>query len=156
MKRLFICGQVAAGLIIIFLFFVWMHPISAQTAAVPTAATAEDQISVPQKSPYALSFYDGLLAELAVARQQKATAELALQLSKRSLENIDTHSDKAEAEWRALTEKIEKQPNGSADPKQKWRLKKINCFHMYFNYWYSGCQNFCPLPDAAAGLLCAS
>jgi len=87
--------------------------------------SAEDNISVPQQPPYALSFYDGLHAELALARQQKATAELALQMSKRSLENIGTRFDKSEAEWRALTEKIEKQPTGSADQKQKWRLKKL-------------------------------
>jgi hypothetical protein len=87
--------------------------------------SAEDQVSIPQKPPYTLSFYDSLLAELAVARQQKATARLALQMSKRSLENVDVRFERAAAEWRALKEKIEKQQTGSADQNLKWRLKKL-------------------------------
>jgi ribosomal protein L29 len=211
MKRLSFFGQVAAGLVFIFLVFAWINPISAQTPEVPSVATAkkadakaltsdeiekkinelkdevsaaenseseeiatqrgiplrdlqelsitlkatqsiyiqlltalnkktalqedatilrqklsaEDQIAIPQKPPYTLSFYDSLLAELAVARQQKATAGLALQMSKRSLENIDARFEKAAAEWRALKEKIEKQQPGSADQNLKWRLKKF-------------------------------
>ncbi len=87
--------------------------------------SAEDHKAVLQNPPYALSFYDNLLAELAEARQQKDTAKLTHQMSKRSLEDLSSRLTKVAAEWRALKEKIDKQQPGSAGLKLKWRLKKF-------------------------------
>jgi len=55
---------------------------------------------IAQTPPYNLSFYDGIMDELAEAQQQKETLNLALKLSKRTLEDYALRLEKARKEWR--------------------------------------------------------
>ena len=86
--------------------------------------SSQEQIGLPQKPPYSLSFYDGVLDELASAQQQTATLILAVRTSKGSLENLAIRRERAAGEWRVIKDRVEDQPGSKAAEKLRWELEK--------------------------------
>ncbi|UCH23291.1 MAG: mechanosensitive ion channel [Deltaproteobacteria bacterium] len=78
--------------------------------------------SMAQRPPYSFSFYDNLLGELTAVQQGKETLNLAVKLSKRSLENATVRMEKIQADWRRQKDLFESQLSISNARKSQWDL----------------------------------
>ena len=75
---------------------------------------------ITQPPPYSLSFYDALLDKLGILEEQKKTAELAVSLRKRALEDLGLLLEKAQKDWRLLKDEIEALPEKDRTKKLLW------------------------------------
>jgi potassium efflux system protein len=67
----------------------------------------QEQVGLPQKPPYPLSFYDYLLDRISAAEQEKETGELERRLRERTLEDTRSRLVKAQKTLRGLKEQLE-------------------------------------------------
>ncbi len=81
--------------------------------------------SMAQRPPYNLSFYDNLLGELTAVQQRKETLNLAVKLSKRSLENATGRMEKIQADWRRQKDLFESQLAKGNARKLQWELEAV-------------------------------
>jgi len=86
--------------------------------------SSQEQKGLSQKPPYGLSFYDGVLDEMASAQQQTATLVLAVRTTKNSLDNLTTRRERTAGEWRVAKDRVEDQPESKAPGKLRWELEK--------------------------------
>ncbi|MEA1970680.1 MAG: hypothetical protein U9N37_03555, partial [Thermodesulfobacteriota bacterium] len=77
---------------------------------------------IGQKPPFSLHFYDDLLDQITAAEKQKETANLAIKLARRSLDNAGESLKEAEKNIRRLKEKLETAVNGEAQD-LKWAFE---------------------------------
>jgi len=76
-----------------------------------------------QKPPFSLSFYDSLLDQLGTLEQQKETANLAIDLAKKSLENTGERLNQAGKDVRRFKENLETVKEDSETVKLQWALE---------------------------------
>ncbi len=81
--------------------------------------------SMKQRPPYNLNFYDNLLDDLTAVQQRKETLNLAVKLSKRSLENATVRMEKIQAIWRRQKDLIESQLSKGNARKLQWDLETV-------------------------------
>ena len=84
----------------------------------------EEQRGIAQMPPYNLSFYDGIMDELAAAEQQKETLSLAAELSKRALEDVNLRLENARKEWRGLKDQLDSGSQKEDGQHLTWDLEK--------------------------------
>lgn len=83
----------------------------------------EQRQGIAQMPPYNLSFYDAIMDELAEAQQQKDTFDLAVKLSKRTLEDYTLRLEKARKEWRGLKELLDAGSKEDSSLQLNWNLE---------------------------------
>lgn len=84
----------------------------------------EERSGLPQP-PYGLTFYDGLLGELAGLLQQKEVTELAVKVSKRTMEESTTRLNEIEKEWRQAKEALHSKPETDQVPALRWQVEVL-------------------------------
>lgn len=102
-----------------------------QTALKKTEEVTRDkinknQLTVSEKPPYSLSFYDQVKDQLNDAEQQKETLQLAKKLAKRTLEDAQTRLEEAQKATRNLKDQVAQKGENAPLSKLKWDLESAN------------------------------
>lgn len=84
----------------------------------------QQQIGMAQGPPYTLSFYDSILDALEMAEQQKESAELAVKLGRRSLEDATMRLENAQKELRIVKDRLEPIIEKKKPQEINWSLEK--------------------------------
>ncbi|MBL0716824.1 MAG: hypothetical protein JJV89_02135, partial [Desulfosarcina sp.] len=80
-------------------------------------------IGINEKPPYALSFYDSMLAEESAVRQQSETARLEIRLSKKSRLDAESKLDSLEKRLRSLRDQMDGEESENKIKALKWALE---------------------------------
>jgi small-conductance mechanosensitive channel len=87
--------------------------------------SAQNENGLLPPPPFSLTFYDNLLGELSVILQEKEVTDLAIKISRRTIDEATSQLESIEKEWRQAKESIEIQKGSDGLLRLRWSFEQI-------------------------------